>query len=387
MGFLTEHKHTEITNHLDRILSSKSYDLDAEVPELVDLIKTKNEPVYIDNQEEAARILRKKLKYGNKLQQSRSLDTLHILITSGFKLSVLYNDEKLLDRLRVIGLGTSRLQDGNGLTYSSKVIQKCSKYMVVWCQYIQQNGYSNDRCYNKLFSSCSKVKQFRLRGIGRSSGFLDDDVDTMEFDAEDAEDFDYYDNSGNRTMMTARTDPDRKYRIPKINLNKAAPKIKSTISDSLAAAVSLQNALVAMPPGSDAMDDKRATECFVQARAIRRKVLRYLQLVTEGEFLGALIHANEELVAALTKYDEMCKGEGSEEGDVNSYSSEASSGQSSGSGTRPRAGSSSSSSSSNGNHGGYGHLAVTNDATHDKHSIISYPSSTTSNPFGDQNEI
>ena len=382
MGFLTEHKHTEITNHLDRILSSKSYDLDLEVPELVDLIRTKNEPVYIDNQEEAARVLRKKLKYGNKLQQSRSLETLHILITSGVKLTVLYNDEKLLDRLRVIGLGTSRLQDGNGLTYSSKVLRKCSKYMILWCQYIIQNGVSNDRCYNKLFSSCSRVKQYRLSSRGssvRSSGFLDDDA--MEFDADD--------------YAQTVTDPDRKYRIPKIDLNKAAPKIKSTISDSLAAAVSLQNALVAMPPGADAMDDKRATECFVQARAIRRKVLRYLQLVTEGEFLGALIHANEELVAALTKYDEMCRGDDDEVGlegsDANSYSSEeVSSGQSSGSGTRPRAnrGNSGSSTTSSSTSDGYRHPALAhNDTTHDKHSIISYPSSTTSNPFGDQNEI
>ena len=113
------------------------------------------------------------------------------------------------------------------------------------------------------------------------------------------------DNADNSIFQSEPRNPDQLYRIPQINLRKEAPKIKIIIADALAASTALQNSLMILPSNQNAMNAEECTSKFVQARAIRRKVLRYLQLVTEGEFLGGLLHANDQLVAALTKYDEM----------------------------------------------------------------------------------
>lgn len=75
MGFLSDHPHTAITETIFRIVSSRDYTLEVELAPLIQLIKADhNDYNYTVNQEEAARALRKKIKYGNRLQQSRTLD-------------------------------------------------------------------------------------------------------------------------------------------------------------------------------------------------------------------------------------------------------------------------------------------------------------------------
>ncbi|CAI4057065.1 hypothetical protein N7582_000767 [Saccharomyces uvarum] len=294
MGFLTDHPHTAITETIFRIVSSRDYTLEVELAPLIQLIKADhNDYNYTINQEEAARALRKKIKYGNRLQQSRTLDLLDLFISQGIKFTVMYNDDKLLQRLQ--GMATNSETSGSGQKYESRIVKKCAGYVIAWTNYIAQNDLDRARAYAGLYQmgllvkqKYSKTSRSSRRGerAGGRSNFMDDSADDTLY------------QSGSLTSA------DRLYRIPKINMNKEAPKIRLIISDALASAVSLQNSLIGLPRAKCSTDDEEATSKFIQARAIRRKVLRYLQLVTEGEFLGSLIHANDELVAALTAYDD-----------------------------------------------------------------------------------
>ena len=317
MGFLNDHPHTAITDEIDKIVSSRKYSLDAELGPLVDLIRrpldldthdTSTEHQYISNQEEAARAFRKKLKWGNELQQLRTLELFDLFIGQGLKFGVLYNDSKFIERLTIIAL--NQKLSGNGQHYAKEVIKYARLCILKWYDYIASRNYENKRCYESIIKLYKYVRDHKMKeivattsndltAIRLKNNFMDDSADETVFQ---------YDNPHN----IDRNRDDAKYRIPKIDLKKEGPKIQIIISNALAAAIALENSLMVLPVDVNAMEDEDSTAKFVQARAIRRKVLRYLQLVTEGEFLGSLLHANDELVKALTAYDKRCQPETSE---------------------------------------------------------------------------
>lgn len=332
MGFLSDHPHTAITDTIDLCVSRPECSLEVELGTLVGLIRNKSSDYeYETNQEEAARALRKKLKYGNRLQQSRSLDLFDLFVTQGLRFVVLYNDDKLIERLQ--GIALNKVTDSRGGRYSSKIVKKCANYVLGWYSYAVSNGAQSNRAYASIVELGRVVKRHysRTRQSRERSNFMNDQADES---------------------VHATNDPDQMYGIPRIDIKKAAPAIRVVISDGLAAAISLRNSLMVLPSGARSTDDEEATARFIQARSIRRKVLRYLQLVTEEEFLGSLIHANDELVKALASYDE--KSGASEASNEELYSDEDEDQDSSG---------------------------------YESSSVASVQPSTSSNPFGDQNKI
>lgn len=337
MGFLTDHPHTSITDTIDRVVSTKEYTLEVELGTLVGLIRNKTSDYeYVTNQQEAARALRKKLKYGNKLQQSRSLDLLDLFVSQGIKFEALYNDDKLIERLS--GIALNKVPDSRGTRYNSKIVKKCANYVLGWYNDIVAEGKQGNRSYASFVELGRNVKRHYSRAQNRRgrSNFMEDQADDS-------------------ILASHQNNSDQLYGIPQIDIKKAAPTIRVVISDGLAAAIALQNALMVLPQGKSSIDDEEATAKFIQARALRRKVLRYLQLITEGEFLGSLIHANDELVRALSEYDE--RGADSAEADTDEFYSDEDEDQES-------------------SEDGY-----------DSRSAASAQPSTASNPFGDHNKI
>ncbi|QLL31197.1 hypothetical protein HG536_0B00580 [Torulaspora globosa] len=337
MGLLSDHPHTAITDTIDRVVSTKEYALEVDLGTVVGLIRNgASDYEYITNQREAARVLRKKLKYGNRLQQSRSLDLLDLFVSQGIRFGALYNDDKLVDRLS--GIALNRVPDSRGSRYNSKIVKKCANYVLSWCNYIEESGQQSNRSYASFVELGRSVKRRYSNAQQRRgrSNFMDDQADES-------------------IHASQQSDPDQLYGIPRIDIKKSAPAMRVVISDALAAAVALKNALMVLPQGKSSTDDEEATARFIQARALRRKILRYLQLVTEGEFLGSLIHANDELVSALAEYDEK-SAESAESSSEELYSDEDGDGRSS-------------------------------EDDYDSRSLASTQPSTASNPFGDHNKI
>lgn len=336
MGFLKDHPRTAITDTIYTIVSSPDYPIEQELGKVVRLIRDAievddNDYQYTLNQEETARCIRKKLKWGNEIQQYRSLQLFNCLIMRGLRFGIIYNDSKLIERLTVIAL--NQKSDGNGQSYSKKVIQYLRSAILDWYDYIRSRHYESKRTYESIINLYGYVRDHKMNKADTSttrkssknkggktrrskSNFMNDSADESVYTGAGAG------SSGIRVSSQSRNRADTKYRIPTIDMRKEGPKIQIIISNALAAAIALENALVVLPAGMDSMDSEDATAKFIQARTIRRKVLRYLQLVTEGEFLGSLLHANDELVKALTEYDN--KSQGDENPDEDSYSTEES---------------------------------------------------------------
>jgi hypothetical protein len=97
------------------------------IPELVEVIK-----LQASGPSEAARAIRKKLKYGNVHRQIRALVILDGLIqNAGPRFQRAFADEPLLERLRVCG--TSDLSD-------PEVKKKCRELFRGWSQYSNTQG-------------------------------------------------------------------------------------------------------------------------------------------------------------------------------------------------------------------------------------------------------
>ncbi|CAL9736412.1 LAS seventeen-binding protein 5 [Monosporozyma servazzii] len=315
MSFLKDRPRTAITDTLYSIVSSPDTPIESQIGSLIRLIRDaieydNNDYQYTLNQEETARCLRKKLKWGNELQQYRSLQILDLFITQGLRFGIVYNDTKLIERLTVIAL--NQKSDGNGQAYDVKVIKFLRSSLENWDDYIRSRHYEHKRTYESIINLFSYVRDNKMNKIDSSASKKKNKVKNRRMNRRAQNNFmdDSADESVYQSATTSnqyRNRADAKYRIPKIDMRREGPKIQVIISNALAAAISLENSLVILPQNVNAMDDEDATAKFIQARTIRRKVLKYLQLVTEGEFLGSLLHANDELVKALTQYDTKSK--------------------------------------------------------------------------------
>lgn len=110
-------------------LTGERYDEDdfSGIPELVEVIK-----LQATGPGEAARAIRKKLKYGNVHRQIRALVILDgLLQNAGPRFQRTFLDEPLLERLRVCG--TSNLSD-------PEVTKKCRELFINWTAYSKTPG-------------------------------------------------------------------------------------------------------------------------------------------------------------------------------------------------------------------------------------------------------
>lgn len=298
MGVFTDHPHTAITERINSIIRDEELDPEIEIPELLGLIT-----LQYSGPTEAARAMRKKLKYGNSMEQGRSLELLNLVVVNGGpKLAELYNDRKLLELLRFMA---------NDPTVNMQLRKGIIGYAIVW-----NEEFQGKREYTGVVNLKSQLPKARRVRKKRRDDFMDDEALSDDNDSYNDERSTASSSSSSnrhhqqqqhqRQQVTRTTSPNDKYRIPKINLTKEGPKIKALIAEASKCSTDLNNALQSInrSRGQLSSDDPRCCQLFDKTRIVRRRILRYLQLVESEEFLGSLIHSNEELVAALQKYSE-----------------------------------------------------------------------------------
>ncbi|GAV48562.1 hypothetical protein ZYGR_0K00670 [Zygosaccharomyces rouxii] len=299
MGFFSDRRSTSITSTIDNVTSRDDFTIEEELINILELIKNaSNHYEFANNQEEAARALRKKLKYGNRVQAWRAFEILDLCVSQGVKLGVLYNDPKLLNRVKMLTM--DRGADTRGQRYSSRLVKNATYAVLSWYDYLVAQDLDKSRTFEGIYNLSVQVKKRKERERSRDS-LPDTDRNTAFMDDPPADESIF---ASEQDPERYQTNPDELYRIPRLDLAKESPKIRMVISDGLAAATALRNTLMVLPTGKKSTADEDATTKFEEARTIRRKVLRYLQVVTEGEHLGSLIRCNEELVDALSQYDE-----------------------------------------------------------------------------------
>ncbi|PNY28207.1 Manganese transporter SMF1 [Tolypocladium capitatum] len=318
VGFEVKKPYSAVTVTIEN-LTSESYGEDdlSGIPDLVDVIK-----LQASGPTEAARAIRKKLKYGNVHRQIRALVLLDGLIqNAGTHFQRAFADEPLLERLRVCG--TSDLSD-------PAVRKKCTELYREWSQYASTPGLERiARLYNELPKRKVVVTQERSKVIRETENPFGDDEE------EEAERASQRPGAGPssqpwtpqiapavdrhtflKTNNTSLFDRDKKKDKSKsrskggkrkpFDLEAEKEKMKSIIAESSIASTNLMNALQSINRERERISENTvAVHHFEACKQLRRRILRYIHNVESEQWLGSLLHANDELVHALMSFEQL----------------------------------------------------------------------------------
>lgn len=287
------------------VLTSEQYEIE-DSSGIVDLVEAIN--IQGSGPTEASRALRKKLKYGNVHRQLRALTILDFLIqNAGDRFLREFADEPLLERLRIAG--TDSLSD-------PLVKQKCKQVFGQWAaSYKSTPGMERvTALYRQLPKRKQPTNQAKAK-ILRDSGTSSDPPlgHTVSISA----------GNGPSTVLS---DPKRKQReranskslkkekkdkklySRSFNFDREKPEMLQTLASSSVASTNLLNSLKLVNRETHRVsEDAEVLNRFDTCKQLRRQILRYIQYVESEEYLGSLIHANEELVNALMTFEVLDK--------------------------------------------------------------------------------
>ena len=279
-------------------------------------------------------------KYGNVHRQLRALSILDGLIqNAGSRFQRAFADEPLLERLRVAA--TDPLSD-------NEVKQKCSVLFRQWAvAYKSTPGLERiASLYKQLPQRKKPLRQEHSKVIRETDAEaeLEDDQngrnDTVGgggaaqslrsptsptstisssfsrpvtispgpiLPGPPVEAIAKYDEHGKR--LFDKHGKKIKGKAPKpFNLEKEKPQLLQTLASSSVATTNLMNAMKLINRENKRVsEDAEVAKRFETCKALRRQVLRYIQHVESEQWLGSLIHANDELVTALIAYEVLDK--------------------------------------------------------------------------------
>lgn len=306
--FSQKKPYSAVTVTVER-LTSESYEEDdlSGIPDLVEIIKL--QPT---GPAEAARAIRKKLKYGSIHRQLRALTLLDGLIeNAGPRFQKTFADEPLLERLRFCG--TSELSDPD-------VKKKCSLMFRAWAaSYAKTPGLEG---IAKLHKQMPRRKQ----AVTQDRSKVIRETENNPFTEEEAASSRHAGpSSAISTPVTGRIDSFSSFGLSKdkrkkdkerakggktvsraFNLDEEKDQMKSTIAESSIAATNLANALQTVNREVERVSSNpTAVKHFEACKQLRRKILRYIHHVESEDWLGGLLHANDELITALMTFEQL----------------------------------------------------------------------------------
>ena len=310
--------YSAISVHVEQ-LTSETYEEDdlAGVPDLLEVVKLQG-----TGPQEVSRAIRKKLKYGNVHRQLRALTILDGLMQNGgprLQRTIL-NDAPLLERLRIAAVDPVSDPD---------VRTKCKDLFSQWVASSKDNpGLEGAKSlYNQLPKKQKPQQQRReqskvLRETeedvrreeeleatrSRSSSLLDQgqpsSPNTLRKQSSPTVTLGQSSMFGTGSKPKLKKDKKSKSGRQVFNLEREKPAILQSIAASSVASTNLNNALKLVNREANRVsNDPEVQKRFETCKQLRRQILRYIQYVETDEFLGGLIHANEELVSALMAFE------------------------------------------------------------------------------------
>ncbi|KAG5984015.1 hypothetical protein E4U55_006380 [Claviceps digitariae] len=316
-------------------LTAESYAPDdlSGLPDLVEVIK-----IQATGPTEAARAIRKKLKYGTIHRQIRALVLLDGLIqNAGPSFQRCFADEPLLERLRVCA--TSGLSD-------PAVKVKCAELFREWAQYGATPGLERvARLHRELPKRKVAMTQERSKVIQETENPFGDDEEEeeQEQEAERARALGqrhaaaaasssspsspkghHHDawssmaaavdkanmmkapsssksNSSKKSKSKSKNKPRKAF-----NLEEEKEKMKSVIAEASIASIGLMNSLQTINRERERVSENgTAVQHFEACKTLRRRILRYIHQIESEQWLGSLLHANDELVYSLMAFEQL----------------------------------------------------------------------------------
>ncbi|KAI8955398.1 hypothetical protein F4801DRAFT_529171 [Xylaria longipes] len=324
--FSQKKPYSAVTVTIER-LTSETFDEDdlSGIPDLVEVIK-----LQASGPAEAARALRKKLKYGSVHRQIRALILLDGLIqNAGPRFQRTFIDEPLLERLRVCG--TSDLSDPD-------VRKKCSELFRSWAaEYQNTPGLERvARLYKELPRRKQVVTQDRSKVLRETEQdpFRDSEDEAEQHQSspppqtpqasssrppvsypQPSQTIQSYSHtrssSGSGAFFSSSSKDKKKKEKGKkksrpFKLEAEKESMKAAIAESSIAATNLNNALQSINRERERISENAvAVERFEICKRLRRRILRYIHYVEDEQWLGGLLHANDELVVALMTFEQL----------------------------------------------------------------------------------
>ncbi|KAI9847460.1 MAG: putative actin patch assembly and actin polymerization protein [Sclerophora amabilis] len=306
-GATRKKPYTAITVQVERLTGDQYEENDfSGIVDLIEVIRLQS-----SGPTEAARAIRKKLKYGSVHRQLRALTILDGLIqNAGSRFQRAFADEPLLERLRVAA--TDPVSD-------AEVREKCKVLFGQWA-----GAYKNTPGMERLAALYRQLPQRKKPRPQQQSKVLRE----TEADAENesarisppvsspstttpstsrprgfSTDSSFTGSSKKPTTVLKSSKKDKRRGKP-FNLEKEKPQLMETIASASLASINLMNALKLINrENMRVSEDPEVTKRFEACKTLRRQVLRYIQHVESENWLGSLIHANDELVNALMAYE------------------------------------------------------------------------------------
>ncbi|KAI9759353.1 MAG: putative actin patch assembly and actin polymerization protein [Chaenotheca gracillima] len=300
--------YTAVTVQIER-LTSEQYDENdfSGIVDLVEVIRLQS-----SGPTEAARGIRKKLKYGSVHRQLRALTILDGLIqNAGPRFQRAFADEPLMERLRVAA--TDPVTD-------KEVREKCQVLFRQWA-----GSYQNTQGMERIAALYKQLPQRKKPRPQQQSKVLKETEEEAAVENErgqtssspPASTAPIASSSSSRpislsagpNLVGSTTKPSKsskkdKSRAKPFNLEKEKPQLLQTIASSSVASTNLMNALKLINrENKQVSEDAEVTQRFETCKALRRQILRYIQNVESEQWLGSLIHANDELINALTTFE------------------------------------------------------------------------------------
>ncbi|KAK5113265.1 hypothetical protein LTR62_003602 [Meristemomyces frigidus] len=323
MAMFREKKpYTAITVQIDR-LTSEQYEED-DVGGIIDLVEVIR--IQQSGPTEAARALRKKLKYGSPHRQIRALVILDGLIqNAGSRFQRAFADEALLERLRLMPR-----ED----TVDPTVRKKCQTLFIQWA-----NAYKGTPGLESIAGLYKELPKTQRPAAARQKVLQE--TESHDSDAESP--FDAPEpvpapapqshatpshrplvasavNAPHRPVTLTPTSSSFSAKLAKgkskfghhsggnkaFSLSREKENMTNCIARSSIASTNLLNGLQLINRETERVsENKEVLNRFETCKTLRRQILLYIQQVESDVWIGSLVNANDELVKALTAYEIM----------------------------------------------------------------------------------
>ncbi|KAG1749779.1 uncharacterized protein EDB91DRAFT_1109627 [Suillus paluster] len=296
--------HSSITDWVD-ILTSPSYKSIALQP---------------TGTSEASRAIRKKLKHGDAHHQYRALVILKALVDNGpQKFQATFADGQLTDAIKQLAADP---------TTDQKVKKKLIAVLASWNSQFKDDPSMS--VVSGLYRQCrpaDRRSQGYSNGAELSHGPSSDyerkmkEKDEKELAKQRAKrEKEEAKESARKAEEEARRKKKGRSRRAPFNFEVEKPQILTTIANASQASSNLVNAITLVNGEKESVaSNVRVQECLEKARAIRKPIVRYIQvgllcsvvglfahdqtqLVENEEMIGALIETNERIIIALQMY-------------------------------------------------------------------------------------
>ncbi|KAL6709874.1 hypothetical protein ACN47E_000659 [Coniothyrium glycines] len=310
---MPKHAFSAVTVQVDR-LTSEQYEED-DVSGIVDLIEVIR--IQASGPTEAARALRKKLKYGNTHRQIRALVILDALIqNAGSRFQKAFADEPLLERLRI--LARDEMVD-------VEVRQKVNVLFRQWAvAYKGTPGLERIAALHKELPRTKRPQPQQSRIVRQQDAEAAQEREENSpppsppharrsevphaSSSTTSRPVSLGSTAQSSSSIFKRDKTKKKSKGQPFNLEREKGQMLETIASANVASTNLLNGLTLINREQQRVsDNQEVMRRFETCKQLRRQILRYIHLVESEQYIGGLLNANDELVKGLMAFEIMDK--------------------------------------------------------------------------------